>query len=103
VVSGTLPGRGLVEYVELPRDVHPYYVSTQAHPEFRSRPNRAHPLFAGLIKAAVDEQRAARLVEVERPVDRRPDALAAGSDSERSFDADAADRESEVEASVARA
>ncbi|HET8616767.1 MAG TPA: CTP synthase [Actinomycetales bacterium] len=102
VVSGTLPGRGLVEYVELPREVHPYYVSTQAHPEFRSRPNRAHPLFAGLIKAAVDEQRAARLVEVERPVDRRPDALAAGSDGGRSSD-DAADLDVQVEASVARA
>jgi CTP synthase len=76
VISGTLPGRGLVEYVELPRDVHPYYVATQAHPEFRSRPSRAHPLFAGLIKAAVDAQRAARLVEVERPLDRRPYALA---------------------------
>jgi CTP synthase len=75
VFSGTLPGRGLIEYVELPREVHPYYVATQAHPEFRSRPNRAHPLFAGLVKAAVDAQRAARLVEVERPVDQRPDAL----------------------------
>jgi CTP synthase len=37
----------LVEFVELPADVHPYYVATQAHPEFLSRPNRAHPLFAG--------------------------------------------------------
>jgi CTP synthase len=55
--------------------VHPYYVATQAHPEFRSRPSRAHPLFAGLVKAAVDAQRAARLVEVESPVDHRPDAL----------------------------
>jgi CTP synthase len=50
-------------------------VATQAHPEFRSRPSRAHPLFAGLVKAAVDAQRAARLVEVESPVDHRPDAL----------------------------
>jgi len=50
-------------------------VKVNAHPEFRSRPNRAHPLFAGLVKAAVDAQRAARLVEVERPVDHRPDAL----------------------------
>jgi len=57
----------LVEFVELPRDVHPYYVSTQAHPEFLSRPNRAHPLFAGLVGAAIDQQKASRLVEVERP------------------------------------
>jgi CTP synthase len=48
-------------------DVHPYYVSTQAHPEFKSRPTRAHPLFAGLVGAAIEAQRASRLVEVERP------------------------------------
>jgi CTP synthase len=66
-ISGTHPDLGLVEFVELPRDVHPYYVSTQAHPEFKSRPHRAHPLFAGLVEAAIDRQRAARLVEVERP------------------------------------
>ena len=57
----------LVEFVELPADVHPYYVSTQAHPEFKSRPTRAHPLFAGLVGAAIAAQRASRLVEVERP------------------------------------
>jgi CTP synthase len=67
VVSGTHPELGLVEFVELPGDVHPYYVGTQAHPEFKSRPHRAHPLFAGLIGAAIEQQRAARLVEVERP------------------------------------
>ncbi len=65
VVSGTSPDDSLVEMVELPRDVHPYYVATQAHPEFRSRPDRAHPLFAGLVEAALDQQRAQRLVEVE--------------------------------------
>ena len=67
VVSGRHPELGLVEFVELPRDVHPYYVSTQAHPEFKSRPDRAHPLFAGLIGAALEAQRSTRLVEVERP------------------------------------
>jgi CTP synthase len=51
--SGTSPDGRLVEFVELPADVHPYYVGTQAHPEFRSRPTRAHPLFAGLIGAAL--------------------------------------------------
>lgn len=55
-ISGTSPDGNLVEYVELPADVHPYYVSTQAHPEFKSRPTRPHPLFAGLIKAALDRQ-----------------------------------------------
>jgi len=62
--SGTSPDRSLVEYVELPRSVHPYYVGTQAHPEFRSRPDRAHPLFVGLIGAALARQREERLVEV---------------------------------------
>ena len=56
VFSGTSPDGRLVEYVELPRDVHPYFVATQAHPEFRSRPARAHPLFAGLVAAALDRQ-----------------------------------------------
>jgi CTP synthase len=54
VFSGTSPDGTLVEFVELPRDVHPYYVSTQAHPEFKSRPTHPHPLFAGLIGAALD-------------------------------------------------
>ena len=53
VISGTSPDSSLVEYVELPADVHPYYVATQAHPEYRSRPTRPHPLFAGLVKAAL--------------------------------------------------
>ena len=53
VFSGTSPDGNLVEFVELPREVHPYYVSTQAHPEFLSRPTKAHPLFHGLIKAAL--------------------------------------------------
>ncbi|KNX37340.1 CTP synthase [Luteipulveratus halotolerans] len=69
VFSGTSPDGLLVEFVELPADVHPYYVSTQAHPEFLSRPHRAHPLFAGLVGAAIDAQKASRLVEVERPKD----------------------------------
>ena len=73
VFSGTSPDDQLVEFVELPRDVHPYYVSTQAHPEFLSRPHRAHPLFAGLVEAALERQRAGRLVEVERPATAGPD------------------------------
>jgi CTP synthase len=53
VFSGLSPDGRLVEYVELPRDAHPFFVGTQAHPEFRSRPTRPHPLFAGLIAAAL--------------------------------------------------
>ena len=56
VVSGASPDGRLVEFVELPRDVHPYYVSTQAHPELRSRPTRAHPLFVGLVAAALSRK-----------------------------------------------
>lgn len=63
--SGTSPDRSLVEYVELPTDVHPFYLATQAHPEFRSRPGRPHPLFAGLVEAAIDRREATRLFEVE--------------------------------------
>jgi len=66
VVSGTSPDGRLVEFVELPREVHPYYVATQAHPEFRSRPTRAHPLFAGLARAAL-EHRAHRVAETAAP------------------------------------
>ncbi|OJX93406.1 MAG: CTP synthase [Micrococcales bacterium 73-15] len=65
VVSGTSPDSSLVEFVELPREVHPYYVATQAHPEFKSRPTKAHPLFAGLVAAALQRQRESRLLEVE--------------------------------------
>jgi CTP synthase len=49
-VSGTSPDGQLVEFVEAP--LHDYFVATQAHPEFKSRPARAHPLFVGLIKQA---------------------------------------------------
>ena len=61
VFSGLNPDLDLVEFVELPRDVHPFYIGTQAHPELRSRPTRPHPLFAGLIRAAIVRQRETRL------------------------------------------
>lgn len=51
VVSGVSPDYRLVEMIELPD--HPFFIATQAHPEFKSRPNRPHPLFVGLVKAAV--------------------------------------------------
>ncbi len=53
VFSGLSPDGHLVEFVELPKATHPYYVGTQAHPEFLSRPTRPHPLFTGLIAAAL--------------------------------------------------
>ncbi|RZS57696.1 CTP synthase [Microcella putealis] len=64
--SGTSPDGTLVEFVELPREQHPFYIATQAHPELRSRPNRAHPLFAGLVAAAIDRQKASRLFDDEQ-------------------------------------
>lgn len=51
VISGVSPDYRLVEMIELPN--HPFFVATQAHPEFKSRPNRPHPLFQGLVQAAV--------------------------------------------------
>jgi len=54
IFSGLSPDGKLVEFVELPKSSHPYYVGTQAHPEFRSRPTNPHPLFAGLIRAALN-------------------------------------------------
>ena len=53
VFSGQSPDGLLVEFVELPEAIHPFYVGTQAHPEFLSRPTQSHPLFAGLIAAAI--------------------------------------------------
>jgi CTP synthase len=62
--SGMSPDDRLVEFIELPD--HPFWVGTQAHPEFKSRPDRAHPLFAALVEAAFEraEGRAPRLIDV---------------------------------------
>ena len=66
VMSGTSPDDRLVEIIELPD--HPYFIATQFHPEFKSRPNRAHPLFQGLVRAALarKEARAAGERQVAR-------------------------------------
>ncbi len=61
VFSGLSPDGRLVEYAELPRYAHPFFVGTQAHPEFTSRPTRPNPLFAAFIRAAIDYSEAARL------------------------------------------
>lgn len=52
-LSALSPNKKLVEMIELPLDIHPYFIATQAHPEFKSRPTRPHPLFNGLIKASI--------------------------------------------------
>ncbi|WUD24867.1 CTP synthase [Lentzea sp. NBC_00516] len=61
VFSGLSPDGRLVEFVELPADVHPFYAATQAHPELKSRPTKPHPLFAAFVKAAIDYRVADRL------------------------------------------
>jgi CTP synthase len=69
VFSGTSPDGTLVEFAELPADVHPFFVGTQAHPELKSRPTRPHPLFAAFVQAAATYQDAARLpVPEDEPV-----------------------------------
>ncbi|MBP6949168.1 MAG: CTP synthase [Candidatus Pacebacteria bacterium] len=52
VFSGTSPDGSLMEYIELPKKVHPFFVGTQAHPEFKSHPTSPHPLFIGFIQAS---------------------------------------------------
>jgi CTP synthase len=68
VVSGESPDGRLVEFVELPTDAHPFYAGTQAHPELKSRPTRAHPLFDAFVAAALAYNAAERL-PVEIPDD----------------------------------
>ncbi|MDP0397149.1 CTP synthase [Tsukamurella strandjordii] len=62
--SGVSPDGHLVEFVEYPKEVHPFLVGTQAHPELKSRPTRPHPLFAAFIAAALKYK-----AEEELPVD----------------------------------
>jgi CTP synthase len=73
-IGGTLPDGSLVEFVELPAAVHPFFVGTQAHPELKSRPTRPHPLFTAFVRAAIDYRAADRL-----PVDVHRERAAVGS------------------------
>ncbi|MDV7137185.1 CTP synthase [Williamsia muralis] len=68
VFSGTSPDGHLVEFVEYPREVHPFMVGTQAHPELKSRPTRPHPLFSAFVRASLRYKAAERL-----PVNIHPD------------------------------
>src|SRR5918998_6506086 len=76
VFSGTSPDGRLVEFIELDRETHPFFVATQAHPELKSRPTRAHPLFAAFVKAAV-----AYAAADELPVEPLADASVTGDAS----------------------
>ncbi|MBI4029653.1 CTP synthase, partial [Candidatus Berkelbacteria bacterium] len=53
IFSGTSKDGLLVEFIELDQKYHPFFAATQAHPEFKSRPDSAHPLFKGLVAAAL--------------------------------------------------
>jgi CTP synthase len=64
VFSGTSPDGKLVEAVELPG--HPWYVAVQCHPEFRSKPTQAHPLFRSFVKASLDRREAKKKAEAAR-------------------------------------
>jgi CTP synthase len=76
ICSGLSPDGRLVEFVELPRDVHPFFVATQAHPELLSRPTRPHPLFSGLVAAALERSREVAPGEVVTAAAARPVASA---------------------------
>jgi CTP synthase len=60
VFSGKHPTQPIMQILELPQDVHPYFIGTQAHPELTSRPLRPQPMFMGLVKAAIEYAAAAR-------------------------------------------
>ena len=80
VCSGTSPDDRLVEFVELPE--HPFFVGTQAHPEFKSRPDRPHPLFAAFVQAA-RERAEGRLPRLPLPIELTPSRPGTGSTAER--------------------
>jgi CTP synthase len=78
VISGTSPDGRLVEFVELDRALHPFFVATQAHPELKSRPHKAHPLFAAFVGAAVEYLAQDRLPINLPPADSADEEPAAG-------------------------
>ncbi len=80
VCSGLSPDYRLVEIIEVPD--HPYFIATQFHPEFLSRPNRAHPLFSGLIKAAID-----RSHRLYHPEEKNQSAGTNGTNGQKNSDA----------------
>ncbi|GAB3716378.1 CTP synthase [Mariniluteicoccus flavus] len=77
VISGTSPDSTLVEFVELPAKVHPFFVATQAHPELKSRPTKPHPLFSGLVKASLRNKATSPL-----PTDETSDEASVSSDDQ---------------------
>ncbi|MDR7326147.1 CTP synthase [Catenuloplanes niger] len=76
--SGTSPDGRLVEFIELDREVHPFFVATQAHPELKSRPTRPHPLFAAFVAASVRFSKAGELPLEIVPAAEEPETSARG-------------------------
>ncbi|MDM8299685.1 CTP synthase [Collinsella tanakaei] len=72
VISGISPDESLVEMVELPRTAHPWFVATQAHPEFKSRPTKPQPLFREFVRASIARHEGVERAEVNpiNPTDR---------------------------------
>jgi CTP synthase len=64
IFSGTTPDGKLVETIELPE--HPWFVAVQCHPEFRSKPTQAHPLFRGFVEASLKRREARKKTEAAR-------------------------------------
>ena len=56
IFSGINPESNLVEIIELPKKIHPHFIASQFHPEFKSRPTKSHPLFDSLIKASIEKK-----------------------------------------------
>jgi CTP synthase len=56
IFSGVSPDQKFIEMIELPRDVHPWFLGCQFHPEYKSKPLNAHPLFASFVRAAHDNR-----------------------------------------------
>src|SRR5699024_7542392 len=77
--SGTSPDGHLVEFVEYPVEQHPFFVATQAHPEYKSRPTRPHPLFAAFVKASLDYENEMSLPVEPWRADQSDDVLAGAS------------------------
>lgn len=57
VFSGTSPDNFFVEFIELPKEIHPFFVATQAHPEYKSTPTHPHPVFIEFLKASLENQK----------------------------------------------
>jgi CTP synthase len=87
-VSGTSPDGRLVEFVELDRSLHPFFVATQAHPELKSRPTRPHPLFVAFVDAVVAYSAADQLPVELASNPSGADAAATGADDEARSGAD---------------